>query len=364
MTNIAILNKENIQINKFINILKEDFNVKILNSLENITDHIFIYVTSNYEVVRDNFQLVDIFLYFNNDLIQKIITDRFINNSFNEKLLKKIDFFINSHCEELKTAFENQIKILKEENKKIEEENKNFHKELDFASELQKNLLPKNLPFLDKINFVSKYLPSTYIGGDFFDIAKLDKNRFAIIIIDVSGHGVKSAMIASMIKAIFQKEIKNYERLKDFFYKMNLEFQNIVQTDDYLTACVIVVDLEKYTIVYSNAAHPSPLLIREGEIIELNTNGFVIGILNKNFYDEDTIKIQKGDKIFLYTDGIIETIGEDNKIFGKEKLINIIQQNAFSSLEDITDSIMTELIFFSKNPFFEDDITIFAFEIL
>jgi len=364
MKKIAILNIENILIDRLIDILKEDFDVVVINSITNIKDYIVILLTSSYEVVKSNIDLADIFLYFNNGVIDKIITDKFINNKFNEKLLEKIDFFINSHCEELKKDFENQIDNLKKENKRIEEENKNFHRELNFASDLQKNLLPKNLPFLDKINFVSKYLPSTYIGGDFFDIAKLDDNRFAIIIIDVSGHGVKSAIIASMIKAIFQKEIKNYDKLKDFFSKMNLEFQNIIQTDDYLTACVMVVDLEKYILTYSNAAHPVPFLIREGELIELNTNGFVVGVLNKNFYDEDKIKIQKGDKILLYTDGIIETVGEDNKIFGKDRLINIIQQNAFSSIEDIVDSIMTEIIFFAKNPFFEDDITIFAFEIL
>ncbi|HOJ65339.1 MAG TPA: PP2C family protein-serine/threonine phosphatase [Spirochaetota bacterium] len=367
MKKIIILNEENIKLEEFINILKNKCEVIIKNNIDNINidDYIIISITSNYNNIRTKARVIDIFLYFyNNNLIEKIITNNFIEKKFDEEILKDIDYFINAHCEKLKKEFETQIKNLKEENERIEIENKNFHRELNFASELQKNLLPKEFPFLDRINFVSKYLPSTYIGGDFFDIVKLDDNRFAILIIDVSGHGVKSAIIASMIKAIFQKEIRNYEKIKDFFYKTNIEFQNIIQTDDYLTACLIVVDLEKYTLTYSNAAHPNPILLRDNEIIEFNTNGFVIGILSKNFYDEDKIKIQKGDKIFLYTDGIIETIGENNQPFGKERLINIIKQNSFKPIEDIADTIMTELIFFSQNPMFEDDITLFAFEIL
>ncbi|HOF00852.1 MAG TPA: PP2C family protein-serine/threonine phosphatase [Spirochaetota bacterium] len=258
----------------------------------------------------------------------------------------------------------NIAEIIKEK-KLIEQENKNFHKELTFASELQKSLLPKRYPKEDKIRFASKYLPTAYIGGDFFDVEQIDDDRVAVFIIDVSGHGIKSAMIASLVKTFFEKEIINAPSPKDFFEKLNEEFIRSFRDEDFLTCFLIVLDFKEMKAVYSSAAHPNTILIkRSGVIEELKTEGFIVGMFENTKYYNIEIDIHSGDKFILYTDGIIEVFGENNEQYGKERFASNIESLKNNDIEDLADGILAELLFFSKEPTFEDDLTLLLFEIL
>mgnify|MGYP000884412173 CR=1 FL=1 len=298
---------------------------------------------SNYAIVpKNNLKIKTI-----NKIIEKL-NEEIING--NEVKFNKNDF--------------NIADIIKEKNL-IEKENKNFHKELTFASELQKNLLPKRYPKEDKIRFASKYLPTAYIGGDFFDVAQIDDDRIAVFIIDVSGHGIKSAMIASLVKTIFEKEIIITPSPKDFFANLNNEFIRNFHDEDFLTCFLIILDFKKMKAVYSSAAHPNTILInRNGSIEDLKTEGFIVGIFENTKYYNNEIDIRAGDKFILYTDGIIEVFGENNDQYGKERFKSNVESLKNNDIEDLADGILTELLFFSKEPTFEDDLTLLLFEIL
>ncbi|MCK4543352.1 MAG: serine/threonine-protein phosphatase [Spirochaetales bacterium] len=237
--------------------------------------------------------------------------------------------------------------------------------ELALASELQKSLLPREFPTGLPLDFCHRYMPYSQIGGDFFEIARLDENHLGIIITDVSGHGVASAFVTAMFKSSFAHLSSGLISPAETFALLNTEFTRVIRTEHYLTAFYAVVNLEDFTCTYCNAGHPKQLLFRKnGEIEELTTIGFFIGMFEGTEYEEKTIQFNPGDKLLLFTDGILETENEEAVPFGRENLIRVVQEYPDQDLEGLANAIMSNLIMYNAEPIFQDDITFLITEIL
>lgn len=251
-----------------------------------------------------------------------------------------------------------------EKNAIIEEQNQRMVHELEMAGELQKSLLPDIYQSFNGISFASKYISSIQIGGDLYDVVDQGPGLTGFLIADVSGHGVAAALVASMFKMSFHTHAANVASPKILFHMLNEEIKPIL-AEDYITAFYLIVDRDRNTITYSNAGHPYPLLYRRatGAVIELDTNGFFIGMFDDGDYEEKTISIEEGDALLLYTDCIIETENENSEQFGRPRLIELFTSiMADKHGQDVIDTLERELRAFSATESLNDDFTCLILE--
>ena len=247
----------------------------------------------------------------------------------------------------------------------LEQRNRQIINEMNLAVELQKSLLPKSYPAGDLISFTHRYIPMAMVGGDFFDIKQLDENLVAIIISDVSGHGVAPAFITAMIRSSFDYLSSKERSPAAVIGLLNAEFAKIIETDHYVTAFYAIFDFNTMTCRYCNAGHPHQLIIHaDGSHSEMAANNPIIGMLDQFDYQDSELPFSQGDLLCFFTDGIIESRNVEDRMFGTEGIVEALHQASNGSLEDSADHVLTELIQFMKDPYFEDDITILLGQIL
>ncbi len=254
---------------------------------------------------------------------------------------------------------------LKNAMEQLDKRNNQIIEELSLASDLQQSLIPKEFPQDLSINFAQKYLPYVYIGGDFFEIIRLDKDKVGIIITDVSGHGVAAAFITAMFKTSFHHFAQNDFSPASTLSKLNKDFSATLHTEHYLTAFYAIFDTAEMKCTYCNAGHPSQILFREnGDVEELTTMGFFIGMFEGTEYEEKVIDLIPGDRILYFTDGIIEIENAMGKPFGRENLKRIFLENMDKEISDISNLILQESMMYMASDSFQDDITMLIIEIM
>jgi serine phosphatase RsbU (regulator of sigma subunit) len=278
------------------------------------------------------------------------------------------EIMIQKRAMELETANEvlnSQAMELKNALEQLEKNNRQIMEELSLASELQKSLLPKDFPSHLPMDISHKYIPFLEIGGDFYDVIPLDFTTIGIIITDVSGHGVASAFLTAMLKMSFTHYAPNDFSPAKTLSILNEEFVKLIRTEHYLTAFYAVIDFQNMKCSYCNAGHPRQLLFRkDGEVIELSSKGFFVGMFENTEYQDEQIDIHAGDKLCFFTDGIIETINNDDEQFGKENIIRIVNNEMDESVADIANTLMSDLIDYVNTDGFQDDITFLIMEII
>jgi len=185
-----------------------------------------------------------------------------------------------------------------------------LHKELLLATELQKTFLPQKLPNLMGVTLDVLYKPSSFIGGDFYDFLFIDEDHLGILICDVKGHGVASAMITATVKFQLSSLHADYLYPEKVLTNLNeclYQFFAHTANDFFVTAFYGVLELSTKKFVYSNAGHNEPLLCMNNQSKFLtNEAGLPLGIFSGANYEQTTWQLNSNDHLFLYTDGILE----------------------------------------------------------
>lgn len=216
-----------------------------------------------------------------------------------------------------------QLKHLQEE---ILKQNKKLQDDLSMARKLQCSLLPKELPE-DKVSFSFIYKPCEALGGDFLDIFKIDGNHIGLYIADVSGHGVPASMLTIFLRSSLNKKLLSPSQALKDLYK---EFINSSLDENlYITMFYAVIDLEGKTMAYSNAGHNvSPIIFNSDRFELLRLPGIPISNwLEDPAYEDAYAKLNTGDRLFFYTDGIVELKNQANEQFGDERLLELLLNN-------------------------------------
>ncbi|MEA2102122.1 MAG: SpoIIE family protein phosphatase [Thermodesulfobacteriota bacterium] len=251
-----------------------------------------------------------------------------------------------------------------EKNDIIENQNKKMVHELEMAGKLQKGLLPDIYESKGGISVASKYIPSMNIGGDIYDMVDLGQGLTGFIIADVSGHGVAAALVASMFKMSVHSLATTVASPKVLFHLLNDDIKAIL-TEDYITSFYLIVDKNEQSITYSNAGHPYPLFYRRAtsEIIELDTDGFFLGMFDDGAYGEGKQTIEEGDALLLYTDCIIETENSQAEQFGKSRLTQTFTEAIKDHHgQEVIDMIEAKGRSFCRDDRFDDDFTMLLLE--
>jgi len=239
--------------------------------------------------------------------------------------------------------------------------------ELNLAAEFQNTFLPKK-KFLKELKGIRSdyiYLPLVKVSGDFIDISKLDEDMYGFFISDISGHGVAAALISSMLKVFFSLYAKDVLSPQLLFNMLNSEFFQYLNSGEYFTSFYGIYFEEEKKFVYTNANHPSPLLLKAktNEIVELNTDGFFIGIFENSEFEEKEVILNKGDRILFYTDGILEVKDVQGEEFGLNRVLNLFKSNINNSISVLLENIRNTVFTFADNKI-KDDITIAVLEVI
>jgi serine phosphatase RsbU (regulator of sigma subunit) len=250
-------------------------------------------------------------------------------------------------------------------------ENDRNQQELEMAKQIQKKLLPPPGLKFDRISFTSAYQPMDALGGDLIDIYRVGDGVYGGMILDVCGHGVSAGLVTSMAKFMFSTASKSVSSgdlsgPSDVMGYVNRQLCDTTRkSGDYLTAFYYLVDVQAMELRYANAGHNAGIVYRDGEVIELNEGGGVYAGIVKDFnYCETVININKGDRVILYTDGIIETMNESGVIFNTSRLIQLIVDCGNYPAERFVEALLEEIKDFRGTAQVMDDIAILVADLL
>ncbi len=251
----------------------------------------------------------------------------------------------------------------------VSEENKFIavKQELEIAKKIQLAILPHTLPEITGLSIAARYEPMMEIGGDFYDFLKLDNKRIGVLIADVTGHGVPAALISSMVKIAYYMSFDLLTDPAELLAKINNSLINHIY-GRFITAFYAFIDMDEMKMTFSNAAHwPVYLQNKEnGEFRELTVKGKLIGLNQDQKFNNVTIDIKKGERLILFTDGVVEEKGKNGELIDEENLVRIIKANTSISPEELLDSIFNSICTLSENYHkfgFNDDVTMLVIDI-
>lgn len=283
---------------------------------------------------------------------------------------------LDKYAGQLNGLVDERTKELQQVNEELSQMNQKLLEDLDYARDIQKAILPGKLPNSDQVMFEAKYYPAERVSGDFYNIFKLDEDRIGMYIGDVSGHGVPAAMLTvflnQCIKSVQQLDGSRCEVIKPSKVLENLyESYNRVNFKDevYILVLYAIYNIKTKELTYSSAGmNAQPLVVkRNGEIIEMDTTGLpickLINITPANYTDR-TIQLANGDKVFFYTDGLIESY--DNKtgeVFTLEYLKEFLLKDNGSSYSKLYNEIDKKIKNIYGTNGLKDDITFFTLQI-
>jgi len=246
--------------------------------------------------------------------------------------------------------------------KEIDERNKIMAREMETASQLQNFLLPQEHPKIKGLDFSFLYRPFSATGGDFYDFVELSDARFGFVQVDVSGHGVASAMIGAMFKMAFQSFALVKPSPAELLALINDEMFSVLPDSDFLTVFYGIIDTKSLQLTFTNAGHPRPLLLRgaSGSIEELSIGGMLIGALPGAEYEEGIVQLMDQDRLLMFTDGVTETFVKDclDEAYGEGRLKELFRRNGNLDPDEILSSIVEDLERYRGTSSFDDDITL------
>ncbi|MCC6219916.1 MAG: SpoIIE family protein phosphatase [Deltaproteobacteria bacterium] len=249
------------------------------------------------------------------------------------------------------------------ENTELRELTNRFRRELREAQVIQQSLLPKSLPLSPLVRFAAKYVPLDAVGGDFYDIWKLGESLFAILIADVSGHGLSAAFVAAMTKMALS--YTDASEPHEILFEMNSGLTKHMPEGRFVTAIAAIYNSENACLQIARAGHPEPIIWRAKECKagRVNAEGLPLGLLSDSTYSLYETKLEKGDKLLLFTDGLTETSDMSGAMLGLSGIENFLSTNPQDcDVVKLLDRIYNFQKEFSGGRIIKDDITIIGLE--
>lgn len=274
------------------------------------------------------------------------------------------DFLLKPLNEKELIARVQSLLRLKSAHAQLYEKNELIKKELAYARRLQQYIIPRDFSYIKGVSIFGRYLPIADIGGDLYDCYNLPNNQIGVLIADVTGHGIPAALVMSMSKMIFSIYAAEYSSTSLLLSTINAEMRHMLLDMQYVTAFYLIIDPVEGYIKFTNAGHTRPLFYRAGtdKIFALDTNGLFIGITDKPKYEEKKIRVEKGDRLFLYTDGITELKNPEKVEFGEKRLASFIRANNDKKKDEFCELLLNTLKGYTALDERSDDIAFLSIE--
>ena len=238
--------------------------------------------------------------------------------------------------------------------------------DLRLASSIQRYLLPENLPQTESIEFAVKYLPQQLIGGDFYDFFKLPHGKIGVVIGDVSGKGIPAAILMALCQTKLRYIAMSGKSPAQTLCLLNSEMVHAMRSDMFITIIYLVIDPKSGEARFARAGHEPPLLARadsDEAAQPLKSSGMALGMVSEELFDEvmedASFKMNSGDVLVLYTDGLTEAANPEGGEFTAKKLAQTISTLCSRNANDLNDEIIKSVeAFMGPGNKYGDDLTL------
>ena len=246
---------------------------------------------------------------------------------------------------------------------KVTAEKERFEAEVGVASRIQMAMLPKvNFPDRNDFELFATMTPAKEVGGDLYDYFLLDEDHLLLTVGDVSGKGIPASLFMVVVKTLIHSYAEQKMGPAEIFESTNSMICKENSLGFFITCWLGILTLSTGEMKFVNAGHNYPVHIHESEISFLKTKpNFVLGGMDEMVYQEHSVTLAKGDRLFVYTDGVTEANNENSELFGDERLLQAASLCADENPETACKTVLEQLkAFVGEAPQF-DDITMLAF---
>ncbi|HQI41129.1 MAG: hypothetical protein B6D44_08800 [Ignavibacteriales bacterium UTCHB2] len=247
------------------------------------------------------------------------------------------------------------------ENSRLFEEEKKLmqiQQEIQVASEIQKNLLPKEIPSIEGYDIYAVNIPAREVGGDYYDFIKISETKTAIALGDVSGKGLPASMLMANLQATLRGQLLFCNCAKDCIKRANYMLYKSTDTSKFVTLFFGILDTENHTLTYCNAGHNEPVFLQRDKKNKLDKGGMLLSVFEQIEYEEEEILFSKGSTLVVFSDGITEAMNKSNEEFGEERLYNLIERRVALSSQQLAMEILSDVKNYSAGVPQFDDITL------
>ena len=237
--------------------------------------------------------------------------------------------------------------------------------DLKVANEIQQNEIPNIFPNRNDFDLYAIMKPAKEIGGDYFDYFLLDDNNIGLVVADVSGKGVPAALNMIKTKTLVKGSTLYNNNPAEVLNIVNKSFIDNNKLDMFVTIWFGILEISTGKLTFVNAGHEDAIIYSENKGFEVykTKHGLPIGTMNDYKYENHKITLSKGDKLFLYTDGLIDSVDKNNKRYETINLLKILNKNKDNNVKDIVNIIKNDLDNYSIDCDQFDDITMLCFEL-
>ena len=232
--------------------------------------------------------------------------------------------------------------------------------EAEAAADIQKRLLPQGPPQVAGYALEGLNIPCYEVGGDYYDFQPLSADRYAVVLADVAGKGMGAAMLMSNLQAAFHARADTSPPPQELVAHLNKTVCRVAPRNRFVTLSYLELDTKAHTVHFVNAGHaPEPMLVRTGgEVERLKAGGVPLGIIDGFAYPLGEIRMEPGDLIFLCSDGVTETVDNEDNEFGEDRLEKLLVAQIGSTPAEIRRAVQSSLEEFAAGAPQPDDLTL------
>lgn len=215
--------------------------------------------------------------------------------------------------------------------------------QMRLAGIIQRRMIPDKAPCMCGLDVAAVYRPCYEIGGDLYDFLQADDHTLVTGIADVIGKGVPAAIMMSMFRGTMRANADGgYGRhsMEEIIHKLNAVACNECKDGEFITLFIARIDTRANTLTYCNCGHEPGVLLRSGDVHELNEGGLVLGITQNTHYSIQTVPFEQEDCLLMYTDGLIDAMNFDGRIWGRDRLMELLRNNPTTSAEYLLRNIL------------------------
>jgi len=280
----------------------------------------------------------------------------------------KVEIHTRDELEGLANSFNQMSSDLKKytaDLRRTTAEKERVEKELEIARGIQQSFLPEAPPAIEGVDLAALNLPAKEVGGDFYDFIPVGSQKWGLVIADVSGKGVPAALFMALSRTLVRANVSDSVTVSEAIRKTNSLIAENDRSNMFVTLFYGVLDPVKMTLTYVSAGHNPPFMLRKGgnDIILLKARGVALGVVPDIGLEEKEIKLDTGDIVVLYTDGVTEAINGREEQFGQDRVITITEKSRNWTAAEIMHQIKDRVLEFSHGQPQFDDITLMVLKI-